>query len=170
MLKSTIYNPSQPGAARGTDPSRPGLGDRKDILLGSKRGSHRSGGDTGPGDRSVMYTWLAHAHYGGRAAPTLKRAQSALLPWVGHLGGKMSTHAPAPYSQSGSELVAVVGCHSTRKVMSLPQLKLARHMTRLGCLEGSGLCTLVIRYLGGGIKGSHSPVVVVFPSLTRETG
>lgn len=71
----------------------------------------------------------------------------------------MSIHAPAPYSQSGSELVAnVVGCHSTRNVMSLPQLKLARrHMTGLGCLERSGLCTQVIRYLGGGIKGSHSP-------------
>jgi len=74
MLKSTIYNPSQPGAARGTDPSRPGLGDRKDILLGSKRGSHRSGGDTGPGDRSVMYTWLAHAQLRRQSGTDVKKS------------------------------------------------------------------------------------------------
>ena len=34
--------------------------------------------------------------------------------------------------------------------MSLPQLKLAHHMTALA-LEQSGICTLVIRYRGGSI-------------------
>jgi len=52
----------------------------------------------------------------------------------------------------------------TKHVMSLPQLKLAHHMTALA-LERSGLCTLVIRYLGGGTKDSHgSSVVIVFPN------
>jgi len=49
-----------------------------------------------------MHAWLAL--YVG-AAPTIEGAEPTLLTWVVNLGGNVETQAPAPYSQSGFELV-----------------------------------------------------------------